>query len=41
MAKLITFYIPEGFKPAVNWSIQTETGKVLEFRVATLLKTSA
>jgi len=37
----ITFYIPAGFKPTVNWGIQTEIGKVLEFRVATILKKSA
>ena len=25
MAKMIQFYIPEGFKPPVKWDVQTET----------------
>jgi hypothetical protein len=33
MAKVIQFYIPEGFKTAINWAVPKETGKVLEFRV--------
>jgi hypothetical protein len=39
MAKVIRFYIPEGFKLPVKWSVQTETGKVLKFRIE--LKKSA
>ena len=40
MAKVIPFYIPEKFKPSVKWSVQAETGKVLEFR-AEVMKKSA
>jgi hypothetical protein len=40
MAKVIRFYIPEGFKPPINWSVLTETGKVLEFRVEVMKKSA-
>ncbi len=40
MAKVIRFYIPEGFKPPVKWSVLTETGKVLEFRVEVMKKSA-
>jgi len=40
VAKVIPFYIPEKFKPSVKWSVQAETGKVLEFR-AEVMKKSA
>jgi hypothetical protein len=33
MAKVIQFYIPEGFKPPIRWAAPTQAGKVLEFRV--------
>ena len=40
MAKIIQFYIPEGFKPPVKRDVQTEPGKVLEFRVAVVKKSA-
>lgn len=40
MAKVIRFYIPEGFKPPVKWSVLTETGKVLEFHVEVMKKSA-
>jgi hypothetical protein len=33
MAKVIAFYIPEGFQPPVKWNTQAELAKVLEFPV--------
>ncbi len=40
MAKVIRFYIPEGFKPPVKWSVLRENGKVLEFRVEVMKKSA-
>jgi hypothetical protein len=40
MAKVIAFYIPEGFKPPVKWGTQTETSKVLEFPVEAMKKSA-
>ena len=40
MAKVIAFYIPEGFKPPVKSRMQTELGKVLEFRVEVMKKSA-
>jgi hypothetical protein len=39
MAKIITFYIPEGFKPPVRWSMQTDP-KVLKFRIEEIKKSA-
>ena len=40
MAKIIQFYIPEGFKPPVRGDMQTEPGKVLKFRVEAVKKSA-
>lgn len=40
MAKVIPFYIPEGYRPPVKWSPQTETSKVLEFRAEAMKKSA-
>jgi hypothetical protein len=39
MAKIIPFYIPEGFKPPVRWNMQTEP-KVLKFRFEEIKKSA-
>lgn len=39
MAKVIAFYIPEGFNPRER-SIQTEVGKVLEFKAEPMKKSA-
>lgn len=39
MAKVITFYIPEGFNP-LKRSIQTEVGKLLEFKADPMKKSA-
>jgi hypothetical protein len=39
MAKIIPFYIPEGFKLPVRWSMQTEP-KVLKFRFEEIKKSA-
>ena len=39
MAKVIPFYIPEGFKLPVGWSMQTEP-KVLKFRIEEIKKSA-
>jgi hypothetical protein len=39
MAKVISFYIPEGFKPPARWSMHTEP-KVLKFRFEEIKKSA-
>jgi hypothetical protein len=34
MAKIIEFYIPQGFRKVPKWLPLNERGKVLEFRMA-------
>jgi hypothetical protein len=41
MARVIAFYIPEGFKkPPVKWRTQKETSKVLEFPAEAMKKSA-
>jgi hypothetical protein len=39
MAKVISFYIPEGSKPPARWSMHTEP-KVLKFRFEEIKKSA-
>jgi hypothetical protein len=40
MAKVIPFYIPERFNPPVKSGMQTESGKVLAFRLEAVKKSA-
>ena len=40
MARVITFYIPDRFRPKVKWVPSFERGKVIEFQPAPSRKTA-
>jgi hypothetical protein len=40
MARVITFYIPQSFRPKVKWVSSPERGKAIEFQPAPSKKTA-
>jgi hypothetical protein len=40
MARVITFYIPENFRPKVRWVASVKRGKVIEFQPVPSKKTA-
>jgi hypothetical protein len=40
MARVITFYIPESFRPKVKWVSSVERGNVIEFQAPPSKKTA-